>query len=368
MEDRDLSSRFSELLTSHLPVDVERVGRAAGPFDDFELRLTAPGLEKRLRVQVEAEVRSSSIDAFLATAREFRENDADGMILLLAPAIDERVRRRLRELRLNHADLAGSLYIEEPGLLVRVDGERVHRPSRPDRAGFNPFADKSSLVLRALMREPWRDWGVRELADGLGISSGLVSMAAAELVRRGYARMDGGRLVMHDAARALSDWVSLRRWRYNRILSFHVPFEPDEMLHATVPPVTGATAGPAALTQLSGLDLYGSHVQNHGQVHLYLPAEAIPLATTVIETRVHGERTRGGGNFHLVQPAAKASTFFDSREVAGMQVVSPVQLFLDLAEYPIRGPEAATMLLRTVLAEELGLSRQEVARVASILE
>lgn len=290
------------------------------------------------------------------------------MLLLLAPSINERTRKRLREFDLNHADLSGTLYIQEPGLLVRVDGPKVSAPRRTVQAGFNPFADKASLVLRALMRTPSRGWGVRELADELGVSVGLASMAVDEIVRRGYAGVDGGKVHLRDPASALIDWAAVPSWRYNKILSFQVPFEPDEMLESAVPAVIGAIEGPAALTQLSGLDLYAPHVHNHGQVHLYLSAEAMSAAAAVVESRAYGEAVKSGGNFHLVQPSAKTSTLFDSREVAGLPVVSPVQLFLDLVEYPTRGLEGAAMLLRTVLARELGLDREQIARVGSVLE
>lgn len=365
----DMAHRFPEVIRSLLPVQVELLGKAPESFADLEFRLLGPGLEKTVWVEAKAGgIRPSRLEALAEQAREVREAGPDHMLLFLAPSIDERTRRRLRELDLNHADLSGTLYIHEPGLVVRVDGPKSSAPRRSVRGQFNPFADKASLVLRALMHAPSRGWGVRELADELGVSVGLVSMATDEIVRRAYAEVDQGKVSLRDPASALIDWASVPSWRYNKILSFQVPFEPDEMLKSAVPAVVGAIGRPATLTQLSGLDLYAPHVQNHGQVHLYLPAEAIRVAAVAVESRAYGESVKSGGNFHLVQPSAKVSTFFDSREIDGLPVVSPVQLFLDLVEYPTRGLEGAAMLLRSVLAEELGLNRQQVARIASVLE
>lgn len=365
----EVVSRLPEAIRSLLPIEVELLGRAPEPFADFEFQFSGPGLKKTVWVEARAGgIPPSSIEALSERARKVREVMPDHILLLLAPSIDERTRKRLRDFNLNHADLSGTLYIQEPGLVVRVDGPKAAAPRRSVKAGFNPFADKASLILRALMRTPSRGWGVRELADELGVSVGLVSMTVDEIVRRGYAVVDEGKASLCDPASALIDWAAVPSWRYSKILSFQVPFEPDEMLESAVPAVLGAIEGPAALTQLSGLDLYAPHVHDHGQVHLYLPAEAMPAVAAVVESRAYGEAVKSGGNFHLVQPSAKASTFFDSRTIAGLPVVSPVQLFLDLVEYPTRGLEGATMLLRTVLAEELGLDREQVARVASVLE
>lgn len=365
----DVRRRFPEVIRAHLPLDAHFVGPAPVEFADLEFRLSGGGLTKTVWVQVKAQsIRPSTLETLAAQAREVSTTDPSHMYLLLTPSLDGKMRKHLRDLDLNHADLSGTLYINEPGLVVRIDGPEPSLPRRSVPTPCNPFADKASLILRAMMRTPSRGWGVREIADEVGISVGLASMTTEEIVRRGYAEVTEGKVSLRDSGSALQDWVSVPRWRYNKVLSYQVPFEPEEILEAAAPAVVNAIPAPTALTQLAGLDLYASHVRGHGQVHLYLSGEAIPAARAAVEARVHGTPVRDGGNFHLVQPSAKTSTLFGLREIKGLPVVSPVQLFLDLSQYPVRGPEAATMLLRTVLAEELELDRRQVQKVSSVLE
>ena len=54
------------------------------------------------------------------------------------------------------------------------------------------------------------------------------------------------------------------------------------------------------------------------------------------------------------------AAFFGAESIRGMSVVSPLQLYLDLVHFPLRGPEAATAVLRTTLAPQLGLSAADV--------
>ena len=55
-----------------------------------------------------------------------------------------------------------------------------------------------------------------------------------------------------------------------------------------------------------------------------------------------------GANLELIEPYDEG-VFYDVRKVNGLNVVSPVQLYLDLSSRPGRGAEAAEFLLDQVL-------------------
>lgn len=109
------------------------------------------------------------------------------------------------------------------------------------------------------------------------------------------------------------------------------------------------------------------HVQ-HGQTHLYISEAAIDRAVKLVAERLYGEPAPTGGNLHLMLLYYRKSTFFGQRKVSNIPVVSTVQLFLDLARYPLRGPEAARMLVRGPLARQLDLDESQVQTLSSALE
>lgn len=368
--EKRVAQQLPDLLRSLVPLEIEWRGRASDPRADLEFHLEGEGISKTVLAQVKSGFLPGEVVARLAVFQEeLRRNRPDHMLLLVVPALPESTRNRLRALGLNHADLKGTLYIREPGLLVRVDGpvEPAHKYAPMSPNGTNPFSDKASLAVRILLRTPERAWGIREIADEVGISIGLVSMVSTELIRRGYAEEQPDGVRLRDPVHLLLNWLSVVSWTKDRVLSFEVPYTAEERIEVAVPVVAKHTEGPVALTQLAGLDRFAPHVQHHDQVHLYVAPGSWDAAISIVQEELYGERAPGGGNFHLVLPHAKVSTFYDLREIDGVPVVSPVQLFLDLADFPLRGSEGAQMLLRTVLARELDLSPDQVHQIALAL-
>jgi hypothetical protein len=332
---------------------------------DAAFDLQANGISRPLWVDVETNPRPAAVAGFVERAKDAA---AQGAVYLLAsPALDGPLRRALREAGVSHADLAGSVFVTAPGIHVRVDAPRTAMAPVSARVEGSPFADRSSLVVRAMLREPVRAWGVRELAGELAISPALVSRTAEVMVRRGYAEQRGGKLALADPAAILVDWASVPPWRKNRVRSFVAPYEGEELRTAAARLVESLSPHADAVTQLAALDLYSPHVMGAVPVHAYCAPAAFETVSAGIASRLHAEPVRSGGNLHLVSPAMHRSTFFDARVLNGTRAVSPVQLFIDLCAYPLRGVEGAGMLLRSVLAPELGLKGEQVERITGFL-
>ena len=60
------------------------------------------------------------------------------------------------------------------------------------------------------------------------------------------------------------------------------------------------------------------------------------------------KRVSSGANVTLIEPYDDG-VFFGAREVAGAPVVSPIQIYLDLAQIKGRGEEAAAAILEEVI-------------------
>jgi hypothetical protein len=62
------------------------------------------------------------------------------------------------------------------------------------------------------------------------------------------------------------------------------------------------------------------------------------------------ERVERGENIILMKPKYKKSAFYQSRKILGLNVVSDLQLYLDLYHYPKRGREQAEKIYDLKLA------------------
>jgi hypothetical protein len=82
-------------------------------------------------------------------------------------------------------------------------------------------------------------------------------------------------------------------------------------------------------------------------VHLYVPSENVALE---IAKKLEVNPTPKGGNVKFVLPYDEG-VFYGMREIRGAKVVSNVQLYVDLFNFPARGEEAASQLLEVMLKE-----------------
>jgi hypothetical protein len=359
MSSTKLLATIGGLLEERLGVPVQVVPLGSS---DGAVRFTVEGQPRELIVQAKERLSRASLDR-LAPPRG--AEDGRGW-LLVTQQLTPSMRAELRKLQVNYADLAGNVYIREPGLYVMLEGDRKPPRRQPSTARrLNPFSKRASLVLRALLEEPERAWGIREIAGATGLSLGHASEVARELVGREYAHDEQGRISLGNAAAALRDWTDAYDWRKNRVASFVVPFEHDEV-GPKLQRAMDAAGVSFALTLLAGADRVAPHVQ-HGQTHLYVPAGKAVTAADVVREKLYGEPVSTGGTLHLLDPYYRDGVFYGSRTIDAMPVVSPVQLFIDLANYPLRGAEAARMVALGPLASQLGMGRpqvQELTRIA----
>lgn len=328
-----------------------------GPDVVFELQMDG----RRIPVLVEVKGRYSP-----AAEDQLRRRAAalpEGIALLVLPKIPRPVRARLRASGISHADLTGTIYLRAPG--VRIDIAGSGRPPRLSaRQQVNPFSKRASLVPRALLAQHGATGGVTALAERLDLAKSWVSQVLAELVTRGWVDEAERGVRLGDPVALLRAWALEYTWRDNEGAGFTVPFEHDDLLKR----LPGAFDGLRwALTLQDGAALLAPHVHYHGQLHLYVDPADHADALERLDGRLHAVPTPAGGNFQLLLPYYGAGTFYDLRDHGALPIVSPVQLFLDLVHFPVRGAEAATAVVRGVLAPELDLRAKDVRRLVEDL-
>src|ERR1035437_4511819 len=190
-------------------------------------RLAFDGHEVRIAV----EIKSRWSQAILDQMESISSHDRGDPWLLVLPRLSPVVRSRLRQRRINHADLSGVLYLNAPGIRVDVEGDAESQVAavNPHPREINPFSKKASLVLRVLLAAPKEPMRVSELAARAQVAAGWASEVSDALVQRGYAKSssDGGRLV--DPVSALRDWSAAYNWKKNPRRNFVVPFDYDEI-------------------------------------------------------------------------------------------------------------------------------------------
>jgi hypothetical protein len=101
-----------------------------------------------------------------------------------------------------------------------------------------------------------------------------------------------------------------------------------------------------ALTALAGANLVAPYVRPTN-VHFYIKARDVAAS---VANQLDLRPTEKGGNVSMVLPCDEG-VFYGSTKIGEVTVVSKVQLYVDLFNYPARGEEAAGALLESIEKE-----------------
>lgn len=262
-------------------------------------------------------------------------------------------RRRWRDRNENFIDLSGAVRLVVPGVIIdRSDLVPAGRsPSDHITSSRNPFADRASLVVRALLERPHGPWSATALAKEAGVSLATVSVVTEALRRMGLLSTSvAGKttaIVVNDPPAVITQWVRRYDWRQNTSVEFIAPVgSPEQFLKrlatAFGPATRGSPATRWALTLQAGAWLIEPHAK-WDVIHAYVDTDSVD-ALVELGLRA-GWTVAPHGNVVLMRPWYRTSAWYHGEVVRGLPVVSRTQLILDLWHYPVRGLEQAEVLM-----------------------
>jgi len=216
------------------------------------------------------------------------------------------------------------------------------------------FSVKSARILRVLLVNANRDWNERELAEEAKVSRGLAHYVCRSLIELGYvSRSEQNRLVLVDPLRLLKRWAAYHQYDKMNIFLEYYTFERE--VDRFIKQLSTLSNLRYALTALAGAFLIAPHVRPV-DVHMYVYNKE---DTAAIAKALNLQPITRGGNVKFVLPYDEgvfygkqtASLWISDQAVSGVNVVSSVQLYVDLYNFPARGEEAASHLLEYILKE-----------------
>lgn len=210
----------------------------------------------------------------------------------------------------------------------------------------NIFSDRSSLVLRALLREPDKKWTLLDLVKE-GVSLGLASDVLSKAEAQGYVeRVAKGpesysRLIRKDDL--LKDWLNAYSFERNDQAYY---LSTDKKFLKGCAQYLSQKKKTFALTLYSASRLMSPYVKDDRHfIYLNLDREEFPALLKGIETQLSLYKLVQGGNVCFVLPFYRSSVFKASEKVKGYPIVSHLQLYLDLMTFPPTGSEEAQHLI-----------------------
>ena len=308
---------------------------------DFYSDFQALVIYKDLRFRVIGEVISNNISVIfkekLFRLKAFLSKK-DFVPIIIAPYLSPEKRDECKSAGINFVDLSGNVFLRYESLYIEREGFSNRFPE--ERKGRGPFSDKASLILRLLLSQQNRLWGIREIAGFVNLNPGFVSRMARELEKRNYVARVNSKIRLRNAESVVEDWVRDYNYRKNRAIKYFCLVESPQEIIAKLHQLNIPEKIKYALSLHAGANLI-SPFAVHNSVHIYVENQEV--ADFFIEN-LKLKEVEQGANIEFLFPYYKHSVFWDVQNVEDLLVVSDIQLYLDLYNYPIRGIEQAEHL------------------------
>ncbi len=313
--------------------------------------------ESRLVVEVKRTIWPRDVERVATQLQGSADELAADRCLIVAPSLTQRTRELLTRWGISFVDLRGNIRLAIPGRVL-VATERGENASAADLSPgsdriINPFRGKSSRLVRALLAEPRRWWGVTEMAKAVDVSAGLSVKTLKTLEEEAYIRRDEKRQVrVADGEPLLRRWAEVAGNAFRTASRFTSPIRsPDEL-----------TASLARELERLGVGYAVTRLAAARFIEPYSPAR-------VVEAYVEGDPAQfaqelgllpveRGESVRLVRPPDAGALQF-TQVSEGVKLVSPVQLFVDLTNGGGRESDVAERLFENQLRQGFGPAQKE---------
>lgn len=333
----------------------------------------AQPLTRRLVCEVRSSGQPRIARAACLSLAEFARKDQRAYPIFIAPYISPAAAAICEEYKTGYLDFAGNCRLAFDSVFIQK--KEFPNPTAATRDLRSLYSPKAERVLRVLLASGPRMWRTQALADAAEVSLGQVASVKKLLADRewiesgrmgfglsGYAigSPDGGDngggpgYSLGSGSRAgtsgpldaavlplLSEWARAYRPERSSSSEFY-SIKPIPAIEAQLTEFTRTEKKQMAFTAFSGAARLAPAVR-YQRVAAYV-ADGVDA----IAEKLSLKRVSSGANVTLIEPYDDG-VFFGAGELAGAPVVSPIQIYLDLAQIKGRGEEAADAILEEVI-------------------
>jgi len=256
--------------------------------------------------------------------------------VLVAPFISEESAHLCEDAGIGYADLAGNARLSFGQVFIET--RSAENPFRERREARPLFAPKATRVLRFLLQGPLRPWKVVELARESQVSLGWVSAVRKQLLSREWAVEEPGGLRVTKPEALLDAWAKSDEWAKRTTTREYSLLSGDPtQLAEKLREVLGKQ--PHAFTQwIAGWLRHPYTTPVVVTAYVTSFPEELVLAEKLLARRVSSS-----GVLRLVVPKDEG-VLRPSQSVGGLNLVSDVQIYLDLQNAGLRGEDQAAEL------------------------
>lgn len=250
--------------------------------------------------------------------------------------LSEKSKEIIKNSDVGFIDLLGNVYIDLPNIHIEKEGkESKIKEKKKQKSLFSPV---STRIIRTLLLDPEKEWTLKTLSERADVSMGYTHRVVEKLRNELFIeRNEDFQIILKDKTRLLDSWRDSYNFNQNKILSFYSFEKEKDKLFKQINRIGSVRNLKYALTLHSGASLIAPFVR-YNDVHLYVKSD-----TEEWIKELDLRPVESGGNFFLVIPYDEG-VLQDVQCINDIKIVSNIQLYLDLYNYPTRGREQAEFL------------------------
>ena len=258
--------------------------------------------------------------------------------ILIAPYISPVAADICEEAGIGYIDLAGNCLLSFETVFIRREGKDNTRIQRRNLRSL--YSKKAERILRVLLTETRQYWKTETLAQIAKVSYGQISNVKAVLADREWLSLDQDGIKLSDPSAVLNEWTTQYRYKRSKFLDYYAMADIAECEYKLAETCQSRKIR-YALTAFSGAARLAPAVR-YQRVTAYIDGDVGALSDTL-----GWKRVTSGANVSLLVPYDEG-VFFNNQEIDGVQIVSPLQIYLDLQDYSSRGQEAAQSIRKVI--------------------
>lgn len=260
------------------------------------------------------------------------------MPLIVVPYMGNVGDELCRQYNVSWLDLSGNAWIKAEKLFISVKGE-TNKFKRRGRIK-NIFSAKSSRLIRLLLFDPYVAFRQIQLVRDTGLNQGYVSTVINRMLELEYIDIDEYSMIrVAQPERLYEDWRLAYDFQDHQVTAGICPARGGVQLTDKVAAVLKRNKIRYVATGLAAAWKYTQYA-TYRLAAFYLAELPEPGVLDEMEF----QPLDAGANVWLVVPN-DPSVFWRSRDVGGLECAHPLQVCLDLKDYPERS-EAAYQELR----------------------
>lgn len=253
--------------------------------------------------------------------------------IIMAPYISDASAKICETYGVGYCDLSGNCLIQMDSIYISNKGNPNRYPvENHAKTIFKSSAKITSLILRELMKDVSKRWKIKELAEKVGCSIGMVSRVKTYLCEQSWAAMDYSGLHITDAESLMKEWS--RAYEIPEAISCYT-IESIPRFEEKCYAAYRNNGVSLCLTGFSGGVRYAPVVR-YTKAHVWVDRKDITDFLNLTECK----KVDSGANV-TVYIADSDEVFVDCREINQSRVASPVQVYLDCMQLKGRGEEMA---------------------------